>query len=137
MDTGLEGHHRVMALAFSHGGDSYAGTFGGGLFRHLGTGTVDTQDDPSIPASTLLQSIYPNPMRGPGTIRFSLASAAETQIDVFDMLGRRIERPLRGRRNAGQNEVSIDTGSWAEGVYVIRLTSGQTTQTGTVVHISR
>jgi hypothetical protein len=60
---------------------------------------------------------------GRWAIRYALAAAADVQLDVFDLLGRRIANLESGRREAGGHETA-----WAPparyGIYFVRLTAG-------------
>jgi hypothetical protein len=79
----------------------------------------------SRPASIAFAAT-PNPVRG-GTARFQLAlsSASEVRIDVYDLSGRRIATPQRGRLAAGDHEIVWSlagrSGRVQPGVYFARL----------------
>ncbi len=49
-----------------------------------------------------LEPVYPNPFRTGTTVTYSLAESGDTDLSVFDALGREVEVLLRGRRDAGQ-----------------------------------
>ena len=67
----------------------------------------------------------PSPGSGPVRIAFSLKHSAEIEIDVLDMLGRRVASTARGDWPAGTHEVEWNgrtrTGeAAAPGLYVLR-----------------
>lgn len=74
--------------------------------------------------------IYPNPFREHTTIQFSLAEAAETTIEIFDVQGRQIRRLLAQNFPGGSHQVEWDGKdelgrSLSAGLYLVRLSIGQ------------
>ena len=57
------------------------------------------------------------------TLGFSLPEQAHVQLEVFDMLGRRIALVVDGALNAGVHEVQFDAGLLPSGAYLYRLTT--------------
>jgi flagellar hook assembly protein FlgD len=69
--------------------------------------------------------VGPSPGNGPVRIAFSLAHAAAVEIEVFDILGRRVATPAQGVWPAGAQVATWDgltqTGKPASaGMYLIR-----------------
>src|SRR5580765_4336513 len=78
----------------------------------------------------LALEIAPNPSRGPLAFRYDLPRAGPVRIDVFDVEGRRVARPLDAIQSAGPHELrwdALDRGhARTAGVYFVRLgTSGR------------
>lgn len=71
-----------------------------------------------------LLSAYPNPFNAQTTIDFVMPAAGDVQLDVFDVLGRRVASPLSGFHSAGVHRASLSAGNWPSGVYLLRLQSG-------------
>ena len=71
-------------------------------------------------------SVYPNPNRGVFTVE--LGDTGDYTIEVFDVAGRSV---LRERTS--QNRLQVDLGDRAHGMYVLKLTSDQSTYTTRVV----
>ena len=57
----------------------------------------------------------------------------DAAVEVFDVLGRRVAVAHEGPLSAGWTDVSLRTESLPSGVYVVRLTSGRTMRTQTLV----
>ena len=76
-----------------------------------------------------------NPVRGETEVRFSLASAATVQLDVYDALGRRVATLAEGALPAGPHAATLDASRLSAGTYLVRLQAGdaRVTQTVTVV----
>ena len=73
----------------------------------------------------VLGEVYPNPARAITAIPFTLPSAAQVRIELQDMLGRTVQILEEGNFNAGDNKVFFDASEFAEGAYLISLSSGQ------------
>ena len=77
-----------------------------------------------------LESNYPNPFNSGTVIPFSLSSATEVHLQVFDVLGRPVVNLVVGRLQAGRYRVNWegrDAGGQPvpSGIYLYRLKSGK------------
>jgi hypothetical protein len=107
------------------------GTYGRGVWTTdavtgLGAGL-------SSPSSLTLDAAWPNPF-GSGiaptsTLRFSLASASDVQLTVYNMAGRAVATPARGRFNAGSHTAAFSAGDLPAGTYIAVLRAGAQTRT--------
>ena len=75
----------------------------------------------------------PNPVTVTATIQFSLAQPGNTELAVFDMVGRRVDTISSGEIAAGSYEVTWQPGNLSNGVYFVRLISGSETMTRQVM----
>ena len=64
---------------------------------------------------------YPNPFAGETTLHFTSQKPAHVRLDVFDVLGRRIEGVVDQRYGGGTHQVRWDSGALARGVYLVRM----------------
>lgn len=106
-----------------------------------GTGTAvlrqaltEMQSQSPIPHEYALDQNYPNPFNPATVIAFSLSAIAEVQLDVFDILGRRVTTLADGELEAGVHRVIWDGrdeegAAVASGIYFYRLRSDKFTQT--------
>lgn len=103
----------------------------------FGAMIVAAGDDPQTSATVLaLAPARPNPMRGQGTLVFTVAESGDARVEVFNTLGQRVLVAFDGTATAGTDvSVPFDASSLAPGLYVVRLQSGgaQATQRVTVV----
>ncbi len=79
-----------------------------------------------IPQTFALEQNYPNPFNPTTTIKFALERAAETDIAIYDVLGRKVSTLASGVMSAGYYTVTWNgtnsTGtSAASGIYFIRM----------------
>ncbi len=92
-------------------------------------GTVDVKHSVPAPARFALSANYPNPFNPATTIDYTMEQPGQVKIEVFDILGHKIETLVSGVQAAGEYSVmwnGVDeTGTpAASGVYIYRLTTG-------------
>jgi poly(3-hydroxybutyrate) depolymerase len=85
------------------------------------TGTVSSVRPGAVPLAFSLEQNYPNPFNPLTSIRFGLATSADVNLTVYDILGRRVAVLVNERKNAGSFEVKFDGSHLASGVYFYRL----------------
>ena len=73
------------------------------------------------PKAVTLRGNYPNPFNPQTTIGFTLPSASDVRLVVYDALGREVARLVEGELGAGLHEARFDGGSLASGLYLYRL----------------
>ena len=76
-----------------------------------------------LPAALALLPAVPNPAREAVTLRYTVPSAAEVSLVIYDALGRAVATPVDGLRQPGAHEATFDASTVAPGVYVVRLVS--------------
>ncbi len=76
-----------------------------------------------LPAALGLEQNYPNPFSRSTTIRFTLDAARRIRIEVYDMIGRKVDVLASGTYPAGAHAVSWTAGHLAQGQYVYALES--------------
>jgi hypothetical protein len=72
---------------------------------------------------------YPNPFNPVTTIRYSLPSMSPVVLEVFDMLGRRVETLVREIQPTGEHTVQWNASGNPSGMYVYRLIASNFTTT--------
>ncbi len=82
-----------------------------------------------LPETASLAAAFPNPFSTRTTLAFALPEARDVRLTVFDALGREVAVVLAERKEAGHHTVSFDGADLPSGVYVVRLTAGDTVQT--------
>ncbi len=102
------------------------------LYNYAKAGITDVSGpiDPNSPWTFELKQNYPNPFNPSTQISFTIPSALQTQLVVYDLLGRKVKTLMNENLHAGQHfvrwEGNSDTGfGVASGVYFARLTAGQ------------
>ena len=78
---------------------------------------------------------YPNPFNPATTIRFSVATSAQTSLKIYDMGGRLVNTLVNGSLDAGNHQVTWDASGLPSGMYVYRLTVGDQTASGKMMYL--
>jgi hypothetical protein len=89
--------------------------------------------DESLPETFTLNANYPNPARHRTTIPYALPASAHVVLDVYDLLGRRVARPVDTAQPPGRYTATVDVSSWSSGVYIYRLRAGDEIRQGRLV----
>jgi hypothetical protein len=84
--------------------------------------TVGNEDDLGIPREVELYQNYPNPFNPTSVIRFGVPTQSEVQLEVFDLLGRKVMTLIEGEmKQPGRYNVPINARALASGMYFYRL----------------
>lgn len=76
-----------------------------------------------IPTEYALDQNYPNPFNPKTIIEFALPNAGEWTLEIFNILGQKVETWQRSSE-AGYQRVEWDAEGYASGVYLYRLSAG-------------
>jgi dextranase len=79
-------------------------------------------------------SAYPNPFNSTITIEFKLATPTFVSLDIFDVLGRNIEKLTEGHHASGTFSYDWNAFNFAPGVYYYRLVVAGKAETGVIIH---
>ncbi len=85
------------------------------------------------PVTFQLYQNYPNPFNPVTSIMFSLPTAGQVQLIIYDQLGRIVSRLLNEKRNAGLHRLIWHGGTCASGIYYLRLTAAGHSETKKMV----
>lgn len=80
------------------------------------------------PQFELLQN-YPNPFNPTTTISFSLGSASNVSVKIYNLLGEEVETLVSGDRSAGVFRVQWNAAGVASGIYLCRMQAGAYVET--------
>ncbi len=98
--------------------------------------------DPHLPTAletdfmataTTLRAPWPSPTRGPVQVSYTLAHAGKVRLELLDLLGRQVTLLDEGLREAGPHMRHWDAGTMPNGLYLVRLTSGEQQWTRSLV----
>lgn len=134
-DDGGEGTLSMIANFQTEQGASYLVRVTGydgaeGNFRLRYQGTPPTaNEDTTLPEVVALDAAYPNPFASRTTLPYFLPEAQQVRVVAYDVLGREVTVLAEGVRTAGQHEAIFDVAGLPSGLYVIRLTAGETSLT--------
>jgi photosystem II stability/assembly factor-like uncharacterized protein len=104
----------------------WAATSNGELLKFIPP-WVKVIPEPIIPEATALYQNYPNPFNPSTQIRYSVPTACDVTLTVYDLLGRRVSTLVDEWREPGEYEVQFTGAGLASGVYLYRLNAGKHT----------
>lgn len=83
-------------------------------------------DQWGIAGAYRLEQNYPNPFNPSTSIRFELSEPSHVRLEVYSVTGQRVAVLADGTLGAGTHQVTFDAGHLTSGVYLYRMTSGNT-----------
>jgi hypothetical protein len=81
--------------------------------------------DVSAPIVFALFPNYPNPFNAQTSISYTLPYASRVTLDIYDILGRKVQRLYDGNQAAGTHSLIWDAQAMASGMYFYKLTAGE------------
>ncbi len=83
----------------------------------------ELQHTSTIPEVYSLSQNYPNPFNPTTTMQFALPKSADVTLEVFNLIGQRVERLVSGFKEAGTYTLQFDASHLPSGVYFYRLSA--------------
>jgi hypothetical protein len=77
----------------------------------------------TLPEGFSLAQNYPNPFNSTSVLEYQLPARAQIELNVFDLLGRKVEVVFVGSMSAGIHRATIDGSRLASGNYYVQLSS--------------
>lgn len=86
-------------------------------------------DGVALPDRVSLDQNYPNPFNPATEIRFALTHSSHVTLDIYDVMGRKVQTLIDQTLPVGTHEVDFDGAGMASGVYFYRLSADGVVQT--------
>ena len=93
------------------------------------TSVPDEVDGVDLPREFALIGSYPNPFNARVTIKYALPEASHVTLEIFDLLGRKIETVVNDFQAAGYQSVIWDAKDRSTGMYFYKISMGDFTDT--------
>lgn len=75
-------------------------------------------------------AVYPNPATNAATLKIGLNKTANVNVEVFNILGEKVDTPFDGVVNGGLfSRINLNTSNYASGIYIINVKSGDAVKT--------
>lgn len=123
-NTFVDANWTIEAGAFdgaSSNGNASSSMPIGTFETELGTANEDEPFSNKLPTTVELLQNYPNPFNPSTVISYSLESAQNVSLAVYDQLGRRVALLQDGNISSGVHQVTFDASGLSSGVYFYRL----------------
>jgi len=92
-------------------------------------------DDIILPKQLVLHNAYPNPFNPSTLIRFDLLDADMVSLDIFDLNGRQVSSLISEYMIPGSHQISWNPGNLPSGVYIAKLSTGNTSLNQKITYI--
>ncbi len=87
-------------------------------------------DQPSVFNS---MQLFPNPANNQVRLSYELTGQATATIEIYSLVGEKVRVINQGDQAAGNYQVAINTADLSRGIYLVRLSSGEFTETRKLV----
>ena len=88
-----------------------------------------------IPDELQIKGIHPNPFNPHTTIKYEISKSTYLSLKVYDISGREVTTLTKGNILAGAHEISWDASNYSSGIYFIKLSSNNFSQTKKIMLI--
>ncbi len=90
-------------------------------------GYTTSVENETIPVEFALRQNYPNPFNPSTAIEFSLPKGDNVKLEIFDVLGRKVQTLISEFKEAGNYKVYFNAASLPSGVYLYKIDAGANT----------
>ena len=97
-------------------------------YGFIQTGIEDV-DIENMPEQISLSQNYPNPFNAKTIIKFELLQQSPILIDIYNILGHKVETLVNDIRPAGYNQVTWNADDFSSGIYFYRIQAGTYAET--------
>jgi Secretion system C-terminal sorting domain len=105
-----------------------------GAFTITGSTGLNESENPQQKYFVLYPA-FPNPFNGNTTISFSLSDNSRVQVNIYNILGKKINNLLDDRLSAGLHNLHWQPQDLPSGIYYYSILSGMSSQTGRLIYI--
>ncbi|MEP1306413.1 MAG: T9SS type A sorting domain-containing protein [Balneola sp.] len=126
--TGVQDKASLGALKFQGNGDTNQFSAIVQLNEQT-TLSLTNEFMPEKPASFILHQNYPNPFNPTTTISYSIPIQGLVQLSIYNTLGQQVAVLENGVKQSGTHNVRWDASNQASGIYVYKITFGNTVLT--------
>ncbi|VAX26930.1 hypothetical protein MNBD_IGNAVI01-3126 [hydrothermal vent metagenome] len=88
-----------------------------------GTMTSMEKDNFTIPTKFELYQNYPNPFNPTTVIKFGLPEPSNVKIEIYNMLGQKIDIVAEGNKASGYHEITWNASKLSSGIFLINFTA--------------
>jgi len=97
--------------------------------------TTGIKEEDLLPTEYSLYQNFPNPFNPVTTIKFDLPEKSEVMINVYNILGEKVQTLINKEIEAGSHKVKWDANGVGSGVYIYRIKAGDYIETKKMVYL--
>jgi hypothetical protein len=86
---------------------------------------INSQSEGKIPDEYFLHQNYPNPFNPYTKIKFALPKPETVKIEVYNLVGQKIETLLKKSMPAGNHKVEFNAQNLSSGIYFYKIEAGE------------
>lgn len=90
---------------------------------------TEISEEKKLPQIFSLSQNFPNPFNPTTTIEYDIPINAKVIIELYDVLGRKLETLLEQEQTPGYFKIKFDGSKFSSGLYFYKITAGKFTQT--------
>jgi flagellar hook assembly protein FlgD len=90
----------------------------------MNIGMTSVDDSGPIAVDYSIEQNYPNPFNASTSIHYNLPRASHVKIDIYDILGRKVETLVNETQPAGEHNVIWNSDDNPSGTYFYRIQAG-------------
>lgn len=90
--------------------------------------TQDIEENTALATTILISKNYPNPFNSSTAIEYGLPEEGRVRIDIYNLLGRKVETLVDEEKKAGQHRALWDASDYSSGVYFYLIETGDFTE---------
>ena len=107
-------------LSFQDFSGNYFNFYGAQITIFYNT-TTGIKDNDNIISGFSLSQNYPNPFNPVTTINYSLPKNSNVKLEVFDVIGRKVQTLVDENKSAGEHKVVFNAADYSNGTYFYRF----------------
>lgn len=92
------------------------------------TGIEDATTE-QLPTEFALSQNYPNPFNTQTAIKYGLPEASYVSIDIYDLLGRKVETIVNEHKQSGYHQITWNSNNVSSGIYFYKIHAGEFVET--------
>ena len=104
-----------------------------GIYTNDEGGTVGLDEGSLLPDEFILRQNYPNPFNPLTHISYSLKTAGEVRMDLYDVRGNWVRSLVSGMKPAGGHEYVLDASDMSSGLYFYTMAVNGSSKTRKLV----
>jgi photosystem II stability/assembly factor-like uncharacterized protein len=116
------------ALTFVNVNLGWAGTQAGKIYKWTDVVAIDPQNT-ETPSSFALEQNYPNPFNPSTTIKYSVPTAGNVTVKIYNSIGVEVMTVVSKNHTVGNYVENVDMSGFASGIYFYSLTSANFNET--------